>query len=122
MCCLHGLLEAVFFLSFQLSKELIEVLLVLNGLLLLRRLGFGQCHGGADGETQNRSYIGASLFCLDSFLPFFGIFAVILDQPNSRCQSTTSKYLFCGLISRTAIQFLVSIFIGFPPLLFFTAV
>ena len=91
VCCLHDLLEALFFLSFQFGKELVEVLLVLNGLLFLRDLGFGQCHGGADGETQNRSYIGASLFCLDSLLPFFGIFAVILDQPTSRCQTTQTS-------------------------------
>ena len=79
MCCLHGLLEAVFFLSFQLSKELIEVLLVLNGLLFFLGLGFGQCHGCADGKTQDRTHIGTRLFCLDSLLPFFGIFTVILD-------------------------------------------
>ena len=80
MCCLHGLLEALFFfLGFQFGKELVEILLVLNGLLFLRGLGFGQCHGCADGETQNRSYIGASLFCLDSLLSFFRIFAVVLD-------------------------------------------
>ena len=91
MCCLHGLLEALFFLSFQLSKELVEVLLVLNGLLFLRGSVLGQCHGCADGETQNRSYIGTSLFCLDSFLPFFGIFAVVLDQPTSRCQTTQTS-------------------------------
>ena len=80
-----------FFLSFQLSKELIEVLLVLNGLLFLRGLGFGQCHGCTDGKAQDRSHIGASLFCLDSLLPFFGIFTVILDQPTSRCQTTQAS-------------------------------
>ena len=80
MILLHTLLEEVFFfLGFQFGKELVEVLLVLNGLLFLRDLGFGQCHGGADGETQNRSYIGTSLFCLDSLLSFFRIFAVVLD-------------------------------------------
>lgn len=79
MCCLHGLLEAVFFLGFQLSKEFIEVLLVLNGLLFLRDSVLGQCHGCADGETKDGAHIGTSLFCLNSLLPFFGIFTVILD-------------------------------------------
>ena len=80
MCCLHGLPEALFFfLGFQFGKEFIEVLLVLDGLLFLRRLVFGQCHGCADGKTQDRTHIGTRLFCLDSLLPFFGIFTVILD-------------------------------------------
>ena len=79
MCCLHGLLEALFFLGFQFSKEFVEVLLVLNGLLFLRGSVLGQCHGCADGKSQNRSHIGASLFCLDSLLSFFWIFAVVLD-------------------------------------------
>ena len=91
MCCLHGLLEALFFLGFQLSKEFVEVLLVLDDLLFFRGLMIGQCHGGTDGKSQNRSHIGASLFCLDSFLPFFGIFTVILNQPTSRCQTTQTS-------------------------------
>ena len=89
---LHGLLEALFFfLGFQFGKEFVEVLLVLDGLLFLRGSVLGQRHGCADGETQDRTHIGASLFCLDSLLPFFGIFAVILDQPTSRCQTAQTS-------------------------------
>ena len=92
MCCLHGLPEALFFfLGFQFGKKLVEVLLVLDGLLFLRGLGFGQCHGCADGETKDGAHIGASLFCLDSLLPFFGIFTVILNQPTSRCQTAQTS-------------------------------
>lgn len=89
---LHGLLEALFcFLGFQLSQELIEILLVLNGLLFFRGLMLGQCHGCADGKTKDRSHIGASLFRFYALAAFFGIFAVILDQPTSRCQTTQTS-------------------------------
>ena len=80
MILLHTLLEEVFFfLDFQLGKKFVKVLLVLDGLLFFRGSVLGQCHGCADGKTKDGAYIGASLFCLDSLLPFFGIFTVILD-------------------------------------------
>ena len=92
MILLHTLLEEVFFfLDFQPGKKFVKVLLVLDGLLFFRGSVLGQCHGCADGKSQNGSHIGASLFCLDSFLPFFVIFGVIFDQPTSRCQTTQTS-------------------------------
>lgn len=76
-----------FFLGFHLGKELVEVLLVLDG-LFFRGLGFCQCHGCANGEAEDGTHIRAGLFRLDTLAPFFGIFAVILDQPT-KCRKTT---------------------------------
>ena len=67
-----------FFLGFQFSKELVEVLFVLDS-LFFREFCFSQAHDCADGETEDRADIGASLFCFDALPAFIGIFAVVLD-------------------------------------------
>ena len=75
---LHTLLPSAFFLGFQFSQEFIEVLLVLDD-LFFRGFSFSQTHDCADGETEDRANIGASLFCFDALPAFIGIFAVVLD-------------------------------------------
>ena len=66
-----------FFLGFQFSEELVEVLLILNSLFF--SFGFGQCHGCADGKTKDCADIGASLFRFDALPALIGIFAVIFN-------------------------------------------
>ena len=66
-----------FFLGFQFGEELVEVLFVLNSLFF--GFGFSQTHDCADGKTEDRADIGASLFRFDALPAFIGIFAVVLD-------------------------------------------
>ena len=76
---LHCLLPIVFFfIGFQFSQELVEVLLVPDN-LFFRGFAFSQTHDRADGKTKDRSYVGTSLFCFDPLTALIGIFAVILD-------------------------------------------
>ncbi|MGN0473209.1 MAG: hypothetical protein ACI4F8_10230 [Lachnospiraceae bacterium] len=92
------------------GKELIEFLLILDGLLFSWGFGFGQYHGCADGKAKDRTHIGASLFCLDALMAFFGIFAVIGNQPTSRCQtaqtSTESSIDATDVVMRSFFSFL----------------
>ena len=91
MICLHILLPIVFFfIGFQFSEELVEVLFVLDD-LLFHGICFSQTHDRADGETKDRADIGASLFRFDALPALVGIFAVILYQPASRCQTTQTS-------------------------------
>lgn len=83
---LHTLLEIKFFFGFQFSEKLIEVLLVLDG-LFFRGFGFGQCHSCTNNKTGNCTDIGADLLRLDALTAFFGIFAVIFDQPTQCCKA-----------------------------------
>ena len=79
-----------FFLGFQFGKEFVEVLLVLDN-LFFRGFCFSQTHDRADGKTEDRADIGASLFRFDALPALVGIFAVILYQPASRCQTTQTS-------------------------------
>ena len=87
MICLHILLPSVFFfLGFQFSQELVEVLLVLDD-LFFRRFGVSQTHNRADGKTKDRADIGAGMFRFHALAALFGIFAVIFDQPTQCCKA-----------------------------------
>ena len=80
----------MFFLGFQFGKKLVEVLFVLDD-LFFRGFCFSQTHDCADGKPKDRTDIGASLFRFHALPALVGIFAVILYQPASKCQTTQTN-------------------------------